>query len=47
MVPEDIGRTAAQLLLDEISRGGVVDGTHQGLLLLMCALGPEEINQVS
>jgi hypothetical protein len=45
-VPEDIGRAAAQLLLDEVARGGVTDGTHQGLLLLLAALGPEEMNQV-
>lgn len=47
VVPEDIGRAAAQLLLEEVSRGGVTDGTHQGLLLLMAALGPEEMNEVS
>ena len=47
MVPEDIGRAAAELLLDEVARGGVADGTHQGLLLLLAALGPEEMNQVS
>lgn len=29
MVPEDIGRRAAYTLLDEIQRGGVVDGSHQ------------------
>eukprot|EP00878_Enallax_costatus_P027957 GHUV01030150.1.p1 GENE.GHUV01030150.1~~GHUV01030150.1.p1 ORF type:complete len:340 (+),score=113.22 GHUV01030150.1:498-1517(+) len=46
VVPEDIGRAAAQLLLDEVSRGGVTDGTHQALLLLLAALGPEEMNQV-
>ena len=27
-------------------RGGVVDGAHQGLLLLLAAIGPEEANQV-
>lgn len=47
VVPEDIGRAAAQLLLDEVARGGVTDGTHQSLLLLLAALGPEEMNQVS
>lgn len=45
-VPEDIGRHAAQALLEEVRRGGVVDGAHQGLLLLLCAMGPEEINEV-
>ncbi|KAL3143392.1 hypothetical protein ABBQ38_002216 [Trebouxia sp. C0009 RCD-2024] len=46
MVPEEVGRKAAHMLLEEIHRGGVTDGTHQGLLLLLCALGPEEINEV-
>lgn len=46
MVPEEVGARAAHSLLEEISRGGVCDSTHQGLLLLMCALGPGEINEV-
>lgn len=29
MVPEDVGRKAAHMLLEEIDRGGVTDGTHQ------------------
>ncbi|KXZ50132.1 hypothetical protein GPECTOR_17g1005 [Gonium pectorale] len=45
-VPEDIGTTAAHLLLEEVRRGGVVDGSHQGLMLLLCALGPEEANSL-
>ncbi|GLI64197.1 hypothetical protein VaNZ11_007389 [Volvox africanus] len=45
-VPEGIGCMAAHLLLEEVRRGGVVDGCHQGLLLLLCALGPEEANSV-
>lgn len=46
VVPEDAGRRAAHLLLEEINRGGVVDSTHQGLVLMLCALGPEEVNEV-
>jgi RNA 3'-terminal phosphate cyclase-like protein len=46
LVPEDIGKMAAQMLLEEINRGGVVDGSHQALLLILAALGPEEVNQV-
>lgn len=46
VVPEDVGRAAAQLLLDEVARGGVVDGAHQGLLLLLAALGAEEASAV-
>ena len=29
MVPEDLGREAAQMLLQEVEWGGVVDSTHQ------------------
>ena len=29
MVPEDVGRKAAHVLLEEIARGGVTDVTHQ------------------
>lgn len=47
VVPEDVGKAAAQLLLDEVSRGGVVDGAHQGLLLVLAALGSEQISRVS
>ncbi|MEW5309007.1 MAG: hypothetical protein WDW38_000921 [Sanguina aurantia] len=46
IVPEDIGTTAASLLMEEVSRGGVVDGAHQPLLLTLAALGPEEANQL-
>jgi RNA 3'-terminal phosphate cyclase-like protein len=45
-VPEDVGRAAAHALLEEVRRGGVSDGSHQGLLILLCALGPEELNEV-
>lgn len=40
VVPEDVGATAARRLLEEVSRGGVVDGAHQPLLLTMAALAP-------
>lgn len=46
IVPEDVGKNAAFTLLEEISKGGVVDTTHQALVLLMCAFGPEEVNEV-
>ncbi|KAI7844417.1 hypothetical protein COHA_002011 [Chlorella ohadii] len=46
VVPEDIGQRAAHLLLEEVQRGGVVDSSHQGLVLLLCALGPEELSEV-
>ncbi len=43
--PEDIGLHAARLLLDEISRGGCVDGKHQWLVLLMMVLGKEDVGK--
>ena len=36
-------QVAAQLLLEEVQRGGVVDGSHQGLLLTLAAMGPDEL----
>lgn len=45
-VPEDLGQKAAHALFEEISRGGVVDSSHQALVLIACAIGPEEINEV-
>lgn len=46
VVPEDVGQLAAARLLEEVGRGGVVDTAHQPLVLLLCALGPDELNQV-
>lgn len=43
---EDVGRAAAAALLEEVSRGGVADSMHQALVLTLCVLGPEEINEV-
>ena len=45
-VPEDLGEEAAKYLLEEISKGGIVDSHHQGLLLLLCALGEDTLHQV-
>lgn len=45
VVAEDVGRAAAAALLEEVQRGGVVDSSHQALLLTLCALGPAEIAQ--
>ena len=44
--PEDIGRYTAASLLEEIQRGGVVDHRHQRVVLLLCAMGPELLNEV-
>lgn len=44
--PEEVGSCAAALLLEEIQRGGVVDGMHQRIVLLLCAMGPELLSEV-
>lgn len=44
--PEDIGRAGAYRLLEEISRGGVIDCTHQPLVLLLMVMGPEDVSKV-
>lgn len=46
IVPEDIGKYAAASLLEQISLGGIVDGAHQAILMLVCALGPELLSEV-
>ncbi len=46
VVPEDVGQVGARLLLEEVRRGGVVDGSHQSLALTLAALGPDEISQL-
>ncbi|KAK7255787.1 hypothetical protein RIF29_29207 [Crotalaria pallida] len=38
--PENVGQGVVNVLLGEIAQSGVVDSTHQGLLFLLCALGP-------
>jgi len=45
-LPEDIGMEGAILLLEEIRRGGVIDSSHQSLLLQMMILGPEDVCKV-
>ncbi|GMH33789.1 hypothetical protein BSKO_01623 [Bryopsis sp. KO-2023] len=46
VIPEELGKYAAAGLLDQVERGGVVDGTHQAIVLLLCALGPELLSEV-
>ncbi|KAK1927241.1 RNA-3'-phosphate cyclase [Papiliotrema laurentii] len=43
--PEDIALQAARLLLEEIQRGGCVDGKHQWLVLLLMVLGKEDVGR--
>ena len=44
--PEDVGARAARLLLDQVLEGGCVDGHHQLFVLLLMALGPDEVSVV-
>ena len=43
--PEDIALQAAALLLEEIKRGGCVDSKHQWLVMLLMALGKEDVGR--
>lgn len=45
-LPEDLGKEVAHLLLEEVRRGGVVDSSHQSLMLLWMCLSPEDVNKV-
>ncbi|XP_066994846.2 RNA 3'-terminal phosphate cyclase-like protein [Anabrus simplex] len=44
-VPEDIGKKAAFLLLEEIYRGGCVDSTFQSHTALFMALAPKDVSK--
>ena len=46
-LPEDIGRETALQLLEEVWKGGVIDSTHQPLVLILMVLGPEDVSKVS
>ncbi|XP_056147204.1 RNA 3'-terminal phosphate cyclase-like protein [Lampris incognitus] len=46
VLPEDLGRNCAKLLLEEIYRGGCVDSTNQSLALLLMILGPQDVSKV-
>ncbi|XP_023212195.1 RNA 3'-terminal phosphate cyclase-like protein [Centruroides sculpturatus] len=45
-VPEDIGKKAACLLLEEIYRGGCIDSSNQSLAALFMALGQVDVSKV-
>ena len=45
-LPENIGKECAFLLLEEIKRGGVIDSSHQALILQLMILGPEDVCKV-
>jgi RNA 3'-terminal phosphate cyclase-like protein len=43
--PEDVALLASRALLAEIQRGGCVDQQHQPLVLLLMALGSEDVGR--
>ncbi|PVD22972.1 hypothetical protein C0Q70_16232 [Pomacea canaliculata] len=45
-IPEDIGKQAAHLLLEEIYRGGCVDSSSQSLAVLCMVLGQQDVSKV-
>ncbi|KAL5015987.1 hypothetical protein ScPMuIL_005576 [Solemya velum] len=45
-VPEDLGKTAAKLLLEEIYRGGCVDSSNQSTAALFMVLGQQDVSKV-
>ncbi|XP_029024852.3 RNA 3'-terminal phosphate cyclase-like protein [Betta splendens] len=46
VLPEDLGRNCAKLLLEEIHRGGSVDSSNQSLALLFMTLGQQDVSKV-
>ncbi|KAF6725925.1 RNA 3'-terminal phosphate cyclase-like protein [Oryzias melastigma] len=46
VLPEDLGRNCAKLLLEEIYRGGCVDSSNQSLALLLMTLGQQDVSKV-
>ncbi|XP_065107164.1 RNA 3'-terminal phosphate cyclase-like protein [Paramisgurnus dabryanus] len=45
ILPEDLGKKCAKLLLEEIYRGGCVDSTNQSLALLYMTLGQQDVSK--
>ncbi|KAM9329717.1 RNA 3'-terminal phosphate cyclase-like protein [Gastrophryne carolinensis] len=45
VLPEDLGKNCAKLLLEEIYRGGCVDSVNQSLALLLMTLGQQDVSK--
>lgn len=45
-LPEDVGKQAAHLLLQEVLQGGCVDSSNQFLVVLFMALCPEDLSSI-
>ncbi|XP_076139851.1 RNA 3'-terminal phosphate cyclase-like protein isoform X1 [Alosa pseudoharengus] len=46
MLPEDLGKACAKLLLEEVYRGGCVDSNNQSLALLYMTLGQQDVSKI-
>ncbi|XP_067839527.1 RNA 3'-terminal phosphate cyclase-like protein isoform X1 [Heptranchias perlo] len=46
VLPEDLGKNCAKLLLEEVYRGGCVDSINQSLALLYMTLGQQDVSKV-
>eukprot|EP00568_Trieres_chinensis_P006866 CAMPEP_0183300838 /NCGR_PEP_ID=MMETSP0160_2-20130417/7129_1 /TAXON_ID=2839 ORGANISM="Odontella Sinensis, Strain Grunow 1884" /NCGR_SAMPLE_ID=MMETSP0160_2 /ASSEMBLY_ACC=CAM_ASM_000250 /LENGTH=389 /DNA_ID=CAMNT_0025463329 /DNA_START=101 /DNA_END=1270 /DNA_ORIENTATION=- len=46
LLPEDLGKRAAAMLLEEIRRGGCIDTSAQTTALLLMCLGPEDAARI-
>lgn len=46
ILPEDLGKMVAYLLLEEISKKGCCDSSHQSLMLLFMALCSEDVSKL-
>ncbi|XP_017266171.1 RNA 3'-terminal phosphate cyclase-like protein [Kryptolebias marmoratus] len=46
VLPEDLGRNCAKLLLEEVYRGGCVDSSNQSLAVLLMTLGQQDVSKV-
>ncbi|GAB5365807.1 hypothetical protein AAMO2058_001089900 [Amorphochlora amoebiformis] len=46
LLPEDLGRKCAKLLVDEIAQRGCVDSNHQAFMTVLMALTPEDVSRL-
>ncbi|KAL1529479.1 hypothetical protein AB1Y20_000425 [Prymnesium parvum] len=46
VLPEDVGASAADALIEQIKEGGVVDSANQPTALVLMALGPEDVSRI-
>jgi len=44
--PENVANKAVKILLENLSLGGCIDRSHQSMVLLLMACGPEDVGRV-